>query len=112
MKATVENLRGSLEKLSQCAVWSVKGSHTVLRGSVRAPEEFSEGRPKAAKPRGPRPQGFSANGFPRKILREPSHCPAAQCWHQRNSPEGTVFSTLSQEFSTVAQTIKTMRFNC
>ena len=28
---------------------SVKGAHTVLRGSVRAPEGFSEGKPRAAK---------------------------------------------------------------
>ena len=112
MKATVENLKGSVEKLSQCAVWSGKGAHTVLGGSVRALKGFSEGKTRAATPRGPSPQGFEAKVFPRKILREPSHCPAAQCWHQRNSPEGTVFSTLSQEFSTVAQTIKTMRFNC
>ena len=47
---TVENPRGSVEKLSPKE--SVKGANTVLRGSVRAPEGFSEGKPKAAKPRG------------------------------------------------------------
>ena len=31
---------------------SVEGADTVLRGSVRAPEGFSEGKPKAAKLRG------------------------------------------------------------
>ena len=50
MKATVENPRGSVEKLSPKE--NVEGADTVLRGSVRAPEGFSEGRPEAAKPRG------------------------------------------------------------
>ena len=50
LKATVENPRGSVEKLSPKE--SVEGTDTVLRGSVRAPEGFSEGKPKAAKPRG------------------------------------------------------------
>ena len=43
---------------------SVKGDDTVLRGSVRAPEGFSEGKPKAAKPRGRSPQGFAVKGLP------------------------------------------------
>ena len=43
MKATVENPRGSVEKLSPKE--SVKGAHTVLRGSLRAPEGFSGGHP-------------------------------------------------------------------
>ena len=38
-----------MEKLSPKE--SVEGANTVLRGSVRAPEGFSEGKPKAAKPR-------------------------------------------------------------
>ena len=41
MKATVKNPRGSVEKLSPKE--SVKGADTVLRGSVRAPEEIPEG---------------------------------------------------------------------
>ena len=41
MKTTVENLRGSVEKLSPKE--NVKGTHTVLRGSVRAPEENTKG---------------------------------------------------------------------
>ena len=53
MKATVENPRGSVEKLSPKE--SVEGADTVLRGSVRAPEGFSEGKPKAAKLRGRSP---------------------------------------------------------
>ena len=36
LKATVENPRGSVEKMSPKE--NVKGSNTVLRGSVRAPE--------------------------------------------------------------------------
>ena len=50
LKATVENPRGSVEKLSPKE--SVKDADTVLRGSVRAPEGFSEGKPEAAKLRG------------------------------------------------------------
>ena len=50
LKATVENPRGSVEKLSPKK--NVKGANTVLSGSVRAPEGFSEGKPEAAKPRG------------------------------------------------------------
>ena len=38
LKATVENTRGSVEKLSPKE--SVKGAHTVLRSSVGAPEGF------------------------------------------------------------------------
>ena len=53
MKATVENPRGSVEKLSPKE--SVEGADTVVRGSVRAPEGFSEGKPEAAKPRGHSP---------------------------------------------------------
>ena len=59
---------------------------------------------------GAAPEVLQPRVCPRKIPREPSHCPAAQCRHPRNSPEGTVLSTLPQGFSTVAQTIKIMRF--
>ena len=52
LKATVENPRGSVEKLSPKE--SVEGANTVLRGSVRATEGFSKGKPEAVKPRGPR----------------------------------------------------------
>ena len=45
VKATVENPRGSVEKLSPKE--SVEGADTVLRGSLRAPEGFSEGKPEA-----------------------------------------------------------------
>ena len=43
---------------------SGEGDDTVLRGSVMAPEGFSEGKPEAAKPRGHSPQGFTAKGLP------------------------------------------------
>ena len=41
LKTTVENPRGSVEKLSSKE--SVEGAHTVQRGSVRAPEENPKG---------------------------------------------------------------------
>ena len=43
---------------------SVKGDDTVLRGSVRVPEGFSDGKSKAAKPRGRSPRGFAVEGLP------------------------------------------------
>ena len=55
LKATVENTRGSVEKLSPKE--SVEGAYTVRSGCVRAPEGFSDGKPKAAKRRG-RSLGF------------------------------------------------------
>ena len=48
VKATVENPRGSVEKLSLKE--SVEGADTVLRGSVRAPKGFSEGKPEGVQP--------------------------------------------------------------
>ena len=45
---------------------SVEGANTVLRGSVRVPKGFSEGKPKAAKPRGRSPQGFAAEVSPKE----------------------------------------------
>ena len=45
---------------------SVKGAHTVLRGSVWAPEGFFEGKLEAAKPRRRSPQGFAAKGLPKE----------------------------------------------
>ena len=62
VKATVENPRGSVEKLSPKE--SVKGAATVLRGSVKTPKGFSEGKPEAVKPRGHSPRGFAAEGLP------------------------------------------------
>ena len=47
-----------MEKLSPKE--SVEGADTVLRGSVRAPKGFSEGKAEAAKPRGRSPQGIAA----------------------------------------------------
>ena len=43
MKATVENPRDSVEKMRPKE--SVEGAHTVLKGSVRAPEGFFKGLP-------------------------------------------------------------------
>ena len=71
LKAIVQNPRASVEKLSPKE--SVKGADTVLRGSVRAPKGLSEGRPKAANPRGRSAQGLQPRVCPRKIPREPSH---------------------------------------
>ena len=69
-----------MEKLSPKE--SVEGADTVLRGSVRAPQGFSEGKPEAAKPR----------GLP------------------EDNPEGALTLTRKQGFSKVAQTTKIMRF--
>ena len=54
LKATVENPRGSVEKLSPEE--GVEGANTVLRGSVRGPEGFSKGKLEAAKLRGAAPE--------------------------------------------------------
>ena len=62
VKATVENPRGSVEKLSPKE--SVEGTNTVLRGSVSALKGGSEGKPEASKPRGHSPRGFEAEGLP------------------------------------------------
>ena len=67
---------------------SVEGADTVLRGSVRAPEGLSKGKPEVLQPR----------VCPRKIPREPSHCPAAQCWHPKHSPEGIVIPLCPKDF--------------
>ena len=61
------------------------GSNTSLRGSVRAPEGFTKGKPEAVKPRGHGPEVLQPRVCPRKIPREPSNCPARQCGHPRHS---------------------------
>ena len=71
MKATVENPRGSVEKLPP--KHSVEGPDTVLRGSVRAPKGFSEGKPKAAKPRGRSTRGFAQEKSPGSPHTDPQH---------------------------------------
>ena len=43
MKANVENPRDCMEILSPEE--SVEGAHTVLRGTVRTPQGFFEGKP-------------------------------------------------------------------
>ena len=62
LKATVKNQRGSVKKLSPKG--SVEVGDTALRGSVRAPKGFSEGKPEASKPRGRSPRGFEGEGLP------------------------------------------------
>ena len=62
MKATVENPKGSVEKLSPKE--SVEGTNTVLRGSVRALKGFSKGKPEASKLRGRSPRAVEAKGLP------------------------------------------------
>ena len=76
MKATVENMRGSVAKLSPKE--SVEGVKTVLRGSV----------------------------CPRKIPRESSHCPAAQCKHPRHFPEETVIPICPKDFQQLLRLTK------
>ena len=58
LKASVENPRGSVEKMSHKE--SVESGDTALRGSVRAPKGFSQGQPKASKPRVRSPLDFAA----------------------------------------------------
>ena len=60
LKATVENPGGSVEKLSSKE--SVEYAHTVLRGSARAPEGFSKGKPEAEKTEGAQPPRFCSQG--------------------------------------------------
>ena len=108
VKATVESQRVTVEKLS-CKV-GVKGAHTLLFVSVGLPRDFPQANPWLQNLRGCAPSVLQLWVWTPKILREPSHCPAAQCRHLTNSSEGTVFSTLPQGFSTVVHTFKIMRF--
>ena len=81
LKATIENPRGSVEKLSPKGC--VKGANTVLRSSVRAPEEFSEGKPEAAAEENPE----GALTLPCRIV-----------LHPRHSHEGTVIPLRPKDF--------------
>ena len=67
MKETVDNPRGSVEKLSSKE--SVEGARTVLRDSATAPE----GKLKAAKPRGRSHPRFCSRGFARGKSRGSPH---------------------------------------
>ena len=69
---------------------SVEVADTVVRGSVRAPKGFSEGKPEAAKPRVRSPQCFVAEGLLVENSEGAFKYPAAQCRHLRHSPDGTV----------------------
>ena len=66
-----KRLRGSVEN---CPL------KRVSRGSVRAPEGFSEDKPQ---------------GLPEE---NPAHWPEAQCRHPRHSPEGTVIPLCPKDF--------------
>ena len=68
----------------------VEVGDTALRGSVKVPEGFSNNKPRLQNQGGVVPEVLQPRVFPRKIPRKPSHCPPAQCRHQRNCPEGTV----------------------
>ena len=85
-----------MEKLSPKE--SVKAADAVLRGGVRAPEGFSEGKPEAAKPRVRSPQCFAAEGLLMENSEGAFKCPAAQCRHLRHSPEGTVIPLGPKDF--------------
>ena len=87
-----------MEKLSPKE--SVEGAAILLRGSVRAPNGFSKGKHEAAKPRGR--QGFAAKGLPKEN-------PAAQCRHQRHSPDGTVFPLSAKDFQQLLRLPKSCR---
>ena len=67
MKASVENPRGNVEKLSPKE--SVQGANTLLRGSARAPEGFSEGKPEAAIPRAQPPEVLQPMVFSSFVLK-------------------------------------------
>ena len=110
MKATVENPRDSVEKLSPKE--SVEGATTVLWSSVS--EGFSKGKPEAAKSRGRSHQCFSAQGLPRENPEEALTLPRsrgdpldtiryskniiAQCRHPRHSSEGAVIPLCPKDF--------------
>ena len=96
MKGTVENRRGSVEKLSPKE--SVEGANTVLRGNVRAPKEFSEGKPEAAKPRGRSPQVFTAKGLPEKNPKGALTLPSSRESVTEAISRGDSFSTLPKAF--------------
>ena len=107
LKATFENPRGSVEKLFPKE--SGEGGDTALRGSVRASEGFSAGKPEAAKPRGRNHQGFTAKGLPKENPEGALTLPLSPLWAPKALSWGDSYSTLPQGFSSVAQTTKFMR---
>ena len=102
LKATVENTRGSVEKLSLKE--SVKGGDTALRERLRAPKGFSKGKPKAAKPRRRSPQGSAAKGLFEENPEGALKLPRSAVWAPEALSWGDIYSTLPQGFSTVSQT--------
>ena len=83
LQAAVENPRGSVGKLSPKE--SVGGTNTVQMCSVRAPKEFSEGKPEVLQPRACHKKSNSTVAQTTKTMRftavcsQSSHCPLAQC---------------------------------
>ena len=59
---------------------SVKGGDTALRGSVKAPVGFFEGKPEAAKSRGRSPRGFAAKGLPEENPKGALTLPHSAVW--------------------------------
>ena len=53
LKASVKNMRGSVEKISPKE--SFEGAHSVLRGSLRAPKRFFKGQIRGCKTEGAQP---------------------------------------------------------
>ena len=96
VKATVENPRGSVEKLSPKE--SVEGADTVQRGSVRASRDFLKANKRLQNRGGTAPKVLQQSACPREIPREPSHYPATQCRYPRHSPEGTVIPLCPKDF--------------
>ena len=94
MKSTLENPKGSVAKLSPKE--SVEGGNTVIRGSVRAPEGFSEGKPKGAQP--PR---ISSQGFARgKSRGSPHTAPQRSVGTQGTLLRGQLFHSAQRIFNT------------
>ena len=75
-----------------------QASITSLRGSVRAPEGFSEGKPNATKP-GTQTPRFCSRGFAQGKSRGSPHCPAAQRLHPGILLRGQLFHSAPKIFN-------------
>ena len=86
-----------MEKLSPKE--SVEGGDTALRGSVRAPEGFSEGKPEAAKPKA-QPQRFCNRGFAQvKSRGSPHTAPQHSVGTRGNLPRRQLFHSAPRIFN-------------